>query len=259
MRVSLLGTVQPKSFDWVNHISDEDHNNFNVLGLLANNNGSYLFPPNLFGNTRTQLPNDRLRLLLSSNCTPDYFIQTSLGAAPVREAVFYHQRDGYNCGPYSIMHALSITGQPTNYRLTTDSIREVASRLRVEFGQIPLSEKEWFRISDIRNVLRETVSTRCKTALSTEQKNAFDPNGTHCISFDELESLLTTGQISCLITSINDNHAYTCIPLPNSRFIIIDSFDSEPEVITADPRQIIREWSLQHGEYYKNEIIIIVK
>lgn len=258
MKVSMLGTVQPKSFDWVNHISNEDHNNFSILGLLTNN-GSYLFPPNLFGNTAIHLPKDRLRLLFSSNCTPDYYVQTSLGRAPTREAVFYHQRDGYNCGPYSIMHALSITGQPTSYRLTTDSIREVASRLRKKFGQIPLSEKEWFRISDIRNVLKETVRERCKTVLSTEQKNAFDPHGGSCISYDELESLLPSGQVSCLIVSINDNHAYTCIPTPKSRFIIIDSLESEPEVITANPGHLIREWSLEHGEYYKNEIIVIMK
>lgn len=258
MRLESLGQVLPRTFDWVNQLKDKDHD-FPVLGLLVNN-GSYLFPPHTTGSSSHTLPADRIRLLLSQGQEPDYYVQTPLGSTPVREARFYYQSDGYNCGPYSIMHSLSVTGQPTKFSLTTERIRQRANELRVENGQNPLSSPtEWFSFDDIRNILRDTLGARCKTAVKIDQKAALDPKGNSCLSYDEVENLLECGEIACMIINVDGNHFYTCVPTPNLRYIILDSLEREPEVIAQDTKNLVRTWSERDGRYYNKEFIVIAK
>lgn len=252
-----IGPVQEKTSNWMNHIKEGDHT-FPVLGLM-NNNNSYLYLPYNLGASSHGLSSNRMRLLLSHNQAPDYYIQILLGKAPIREAVFYHQSDGYNCGPYSIMHALSVTGQPTKFGLTTENIRQRANQLRTKNEQAQLSSTAWFSFDDIREVLRDTVQGKCRTVMTADQKSRFDPRGTSCFSYEELIPLLNEGQITCVIINVDENHFYTCVPTPNSRFIILDSLQAEPEIIISSPKSLVKEWSLKEGLYYNKEFLVVTK
>jgi hypothetical protein len=250
-----VGQSQPKTLNWINSLREEDHD-FPILGLMHNGN-SYLFPPGNVGSNLSNSQVNRMRLVLSRDQVSDYDIHL-FGSAPIREATFYHQRDGYNCGPYSIMHALSIIGQSVNFSLTTENIRACANELR-SGNQILLKPTEWFSFDDIRDVLRSTIQTKCKTVMSAEQKKSLDRNGNSCLSYEEAKFLLSSGGISCVIINIDNSHFYACVPTPNSRYIVLNSLQAEPEVIIADKNELINEWTLKDGRYLNKEFLAVIK
>lgn len=236
---------------------------FSFLGIVPGrgSTSSYLHTPLWTGlGTGAILERNRIRYTLGKSEVPDFSVPPfGIG---IREGSFFPQDNTYDCGPCSILNLISALGvsiPECDFSIT--GIKNKANELRLENGRIELRPHEWFELDDIREVLRQIPNYICKTAVKREEK-ALAPQ--HLLSFEEVESKITTGELVGVIACINDNHFVTYIPLPSyqgkPRTIILNSLNkSGPEISNKIYSDFIREWSTRYERAYDKAFLVVSK